>query len=64
MDGKILWVEYGCNTTIHSSTKLSPFKALYNVHPPSLISYVLRISQVQAMDDLLRTGEVILHELR
>jgi hypothetical protein len=58
------WEEYGYNIIIHSSTKLSHFEAVYGVPPPSLISYVLGTTKVQAVDDLLHTREVILCELR
>jgi len=57
-------VEYGHNTTIHSSTKLSLFEVVYGVPPPSPISYIPGTTKVQALDGLLPTREVILYELR
>ena len=57
-------MEYGYNTTIHSSTKLSLFEVVYGVPPPSPISYIPGTTKVQALDGLLPTRKVILYELR
>lgn len=58
------WVEYSYNTTTHSSTKVSPFESVYDVPPPSLLSYVPGTTKVQAMDDFLHSREKILRDLR
>jgi hypothetical protein len=34
------WAEYSYNTSVHSSTKMSPFEAVYGVSPPSMLSYI------------------------
>ena len=50
------WEEYGYNIIIHSSTKLSPFEAVYGVPPPSLISYVSGTIKVQAVETCCTQG--------
>ncbi|KAL6335460.1 hypothetical protein AAG906_029703 [Vitis piasezkii] len=34
------WAEFSYNTSTHSSTKFSPFEAVYGVPPPSFLSYI------------------------
>lgn len=43
------------NTNAHSSTGITPFKAVYEQPPPRLLSYVPETTQVQAVDDQLRS---------
>ncbi|KAJ8751592.1 hypothetical protein K2173_016841 [Erythroxylum novogranatense] len=43
------WAEYSYNTSCHSSTKLSPFQAVYGIPPPSLIRYVPGTANVDAI---------------
>ncbi|XP_038719862.1 uncharacterized protein LOC120012501 [Tripterygium wilfordii] len=52
------------NTIVHSSTKISPFEAMYGVPPPTMLSYVPNTTKVQAVDDHLRTRDTILKDLR
>jgi hypothetical protein len=58
-DKPSLWVEwlplaeYWFNTNYHTSTKLSPFEALYGYLPPRLIEFVLGLTRVAAVEDLL-----------
>ena len=59
----ISWAEYSYNTSVHSSTKISPFEAVYGVPPPSLVSYIPNTTQVQAVDNYLRDRDGILREL-
>jgi hypothetical protein len=46
-------VEYWFNTNYHTSTKLSPFEALYGYLPPKLIEFVPGLTRVVAVEDLL-----------
>nr|GEX46758.1 syntaxin-31 isoform X2 [Tanacetum cinerariifolium] len=36
----IPWAEFSYNTSVHSSTKMSPFEAVYGIPPPNLLTYV------------------------
>ncbi|KAL5854882.1 hypothetical protein ACOSQ4_004684 [Xanthoceras sorbifolium] len=58
------FAKFSYNTSIHSSTKVSPFEALYGVPPPSLLSYISGTTQVQAVNDYLCDRETILKDLR
>uniref|UniRef100_A0A2N9I5B5 Chromo domain-containing protein n=1 Tax=Fagus sylvatica TaxID=28930 RepID=A0A2N9I5B5_FAGSY len=58
-DKPSLWVEwlplaeYWFNSNYHTSTKLSPFEALYGYLPPRLIEFVPGLTRVAAVEDLL-----------
>ncbi|KAL5784029.1 hypothetical protein ACOSQ2_006421 [Xanthoceras sorbifolium] len=58
------WAEFSYNTATHLATNITPFQAVYGVPPPSLLSYVPGTTNVQAVDELLRSREDILCELR
>ena len=45
--------EYWFNSNYHTSTKLSPFEALYGYLPARLIEFVPGLTRVAAMEDLL-----------
>lgn len=60
----VAWAEYSYNTSVHSSTKISPFEAVYGQPPPTLLSYIPGTTKVQAVEDLLRSRGEILRELR
>ena len=59
-DKPSLWVEwlplaeYWFNTNYHTSTKLSPFEALYGYSPPRLIEFMPGLTRVAAVEDLLK----------
>ncbi|KAJ0082797.1 hypothetical protein Patl1_12022 [Pistacia atlantica] len=60
----IPWAEFSYNTSTHSSTKITPFEAVYDIPPLSLLAYVLGTSRVQTVDEYLRDRDAILLELR
>ena len=43
---------------------MTPFKAVYGISPPHLLTYVPGTSRVQAVDEYLRDRDTILYELR
>ncbi|KAL5810866.1 hypothetical protein ACOSQ4_027434 [Xanthoceras sorbifolium] len=50
--------------SVHSSTKTTPFEAVYWVSSPSLLPYIPDTALVQAMDEYLRDRTTILSDLR
>jgi hypothetical protein len=43
---------------------MSPFEAVYGVSPPSMLSYIPGTAKVQDVDDMLRSRDDILRDLR
>ncbi|RVW22797.1 Transposon Tf2-8 polyprotein [Vitis vinifera] len=60
----IAWAEYCYNTSIHTTTKKTPFEIVYGRPPPSLLSYVAGIAQNEAVEKELIARDEILKELR
>lgn len=58
------WAEWWYNTSVHSSTKMTPFEALYGVPPPTLLQYVTGTIQNAELDFQLRSREEIINLLR
>ena len=56
--------EFWFNSNFHTSLKLTPFEALYGFSPPTLQSYVLGITRMDALDSLLCQREAVLAALR
>lgn len=56
--------EYWYNTSWHSSTKISPFEVVYGRKPPSFLSYVPGLTEVQAVDDIMKERQRLLSLLK
>lgn len=56
--------EWAYNTSTHTSTKLSPFEAVYGQPPPRLMPYEPGTTRVQAVEDELRSRDFILTLIR
>jgi hypothetical protein len=56
--------EWWYNTSYHTTTRMTPFEAVYGQNPPSFLSYLLGASKVQAVDLTLTSREAILHTLK
>ena len=50
-------VEYWFNTNFHTSTKLTPFEALFGYPPPRLLDYIPSTTKVDNVDVHLRTRQ-------
>jgi hypothetical protein len=58
------WAEYHYNTSFNTASGLSPFQVMFGKPPPSIPTYVLGSSSVDACDLLLSDREAILALLR
>ena len=64
---KVNWLslaEFWFNTNFHTSTKLTPFEALFGYPPPKLLDYILRTTKVDSVDVHLRTRQQLLSLLK
>jgi hypothetical protein len=52
------------NTSYHTTTRMTPFEAVYGQKPPSILSYLLGASKVQVVDLTLTAREAILCTLK
>ena len=52
------------NTNFHSSTKLTPFEALFGYPPPRLMDYILGTNNVNSVDMHFRTRQQLLALLK
>ena len=50
----IPWANFSYNTSTHSSTKITPFEAVYGIPSPHLLTYVPGTAKVQAVDEYCR----------
>jgi len=60
----LLWVEWSYNTSIHSSTGMTPFEITFGCKPPAFPQYVAGTTTVDTVDDLLSQREAIFTLLR
>ncbi|KAJ0885707.1 putative nucleotidyltransferase, Ribonuclease H [Helianthus annuus] len=58
------WAEYSYNTSVHTSTKLTPFQVVYGRLPPKLLPYVPGTTKLQAVEDYLKDRDQMLKTLR
>lgn len=58
------WAEYWYNTTTHSSTGMTPFKALYGRDPPQLLKYETGHTALSTLEDQMIARDAILDELK
>jgi hypothetical protein len=56
--------EWWYNTTYHTTTRMTPFEAVYGQKPPSVLSYLSGTSKVQVVDQTLTVREDILRTLK
>ena len=56
--------EWWYNTSFHTTSKMSPFMALYGEQPPSMTSPLKGHSKVQAMEDHLEHQQEVLQILK
>ena len=56
--------EFWFNTNFHSSTKVTPFEALYGYPPPRLLDYIPSTTSVEAVDDHLQKRQQIMSLLK
>ena len=57
-------VEWWYNTSYHTTTRMTPFEAVYGQKPPSFLSYLTGTLKVQVVDQTLTIQEDILHTLK
>lgn len=58
------WAEYWYNTSYHSSTKSTPFKALYGRDPPMLLRFGDVPTANAEVEVMIQDRDALLHELR
>ena len=56
--------EFWFNSNYHTSTKMSPFKALYGFAPPRILDYVPGLTKVAAVETVLHDRSILLELLK
>ena len=56
--------EFWFNSNYHTSTKMSPFKALYGFAPPRILDYVPGLTKVAAVETILHDRSILLELLK
>ena len=59
----VLWAEHCYNSSWHSTTKTTPFEAVYMRAPPNLLSYIPRIDKSTEVDETLHIRDQIVELL-
>ena len=58
------WVEFSYNSSYHSGLKDSPFEALFDRPLPTIPTYIRSSTSIQALDEMLRERDALLHSLK
>lgn len=58
------WAEWSYNTSIHTSTGLTPYQVIYGKPPPSISTYIPGSTNIEAVDSILQTRDQILDILK
>ena len=56
--------EWWYNTSFHTTTKMTPFMALYGYQPPSITSYLRENSKVQGVEHHIEHQQQVLQLLK
>ena len=56
--------EHWFNTNYHTTTKLTPFEALYGFQPPKLFNYIPGLTKGAVVEEYLQTRQQILSLLK
>ena len=60
----LAWAEYCYNTSFHTALHATPFEVVYGRPTPPILPYMPRTARTEAADDLLRSRDEILDEVR
>ena len=58
------WAEYCYNTSYHTALRATPFEVVYGRSPPSMLPYTPGTARTEAADDMLRSRDEMLAEVR
>lgn len=62
--GDVQTDEFCYNTSLHTSTRKTPFEVVYGRAAPSLLNYIPETAKVEAINQTLQERNQILQELR